>query len=172
MKTKEARQILEEFLKNALFEFRDIDVVEDDEAKEYYFNILADTDAARLIGRNGETLASIQHLLKNIYRHNEIYGENEHVKFDVDSYKKNQEENVIQMAEKKAKDVQDSGRNAVLPPMSPYFRRLVHVYVKDNYPDLVSSSSGIGSHRSVCISTTSSENGQAKKTDLYEELDL
>ncbi|EKD48220.1 MAG: hypothetical protein ACD_65C00059G0001, partial [uncultured bacterium] len=56
------------------------------------------------------------------------------------------------MANRKADYVRQTGKNQSLPPMSPYFRRLVHMHLmQPEFDDLVTKSNGQGSFRQVVI---------------------
>ena len=115
---------------------------------------------------------SLQHLLKSIFRSQSILDEGDHVKVDVDSYRMKQESSVLNMVDSRAQQVIESGRDSVLPPMSSFFRRLVHLHVKENYPVLNTFSSGDRDHRSVCISANEPAVSEQVPSDLYAELDF
>ena len=71
---------------------------------------------------------------------------------DVDNYRKRQEDNVINLAERKVDMARKTTKMQVLPPMSPYFRRVVHLHLtKDQFDDVKTESIGDGDHRQVTI---------------------
>ena len=71
---------------------------------------------------------------------------------DVDGYKKRQEESVIRLAERKALQAIESQKEVKLPPMNPYFRRKVHLFLADKFKDQVTTeSTGEGQDRSIKI---------------------
>jgi len=115
-------------------------------------NIISDDNAGILIGRHGETLNALQHILKSL-----LWKDNpENIFFlivDADHYKKRQQENIVIMAEKKANMVKESGNTQILPPMAPYFRKLIHLHFKDNnnYSDIKTESIGEGDRRQIKI---------------------
>ena len=48
--------------------------------------------------------------------------------------------------------VRDSGMQSALPPMSAYFRRVVHLFIRDGkYTDIETESMGEGNYRQVVI---------------------
>ena len=172
MKKDEAKTLLAEMLVKAGFNLKSIEIEEMKEG-ENYINLVSETDLGTMIGRNGEFLAALQSVVRNIFRNQLITEENESVRLDVDSYRKKQEENVIEMAIKRAKFVEETGKSTILPPMSPFFRRLVHLHVKDKFPRLNTFSKGTGDYRAVCISAEAPANYLEKRSgDLYEDLDL
>ena len=169
MKLDQAQQIVETTLGKLGFVADNITIEERSEG-EYYINI-ATQDAVTLIGHSGEVLLALQHLIKNILRQQGVVEEKDHVKIDVDSYRIRQEKNVTDMADRCALKVMETTRSIALPPMSSFFRRLVHVYVKEKYPQLTTFSQGDGNYRSVMIALAEAEE-IPESSDLYHDLDL
>jgi len=103
---------------------------------------------ARLIGKGGENLGALQTLLKNILWVQN--GQNTFVSVDIDNYRKNQEERIIAKV-KKFIDIMNEQNLAEikLPPMPAFFRRLIHLWVVNNHPELSTESIGEGKTRSV-----------------------
>jgi spoIIIJ-associated protein len=172
MKTQEAKELLQQILEAAGFTIVDIEI-DETEGNEFSFNIHSD-DNPHLIGRNGDVIRSLQSLVKNVFRNQGVSEENDKIKIDVDSYRSAQEQKVLEMAETRAQRVVDSGRLSVLPPMSPFFRRLVHLHIKDKYPQLETYSKGSLSDRSVCIDLPESERNDTSEVapDLYAEIEF
>lgn len=103
-----------------------------------------------LIGYHGGTLQAIQHLLKILL--SKKIDHSFTLSLDVDNYRKRQEENVINLAEQKISQVRKDFAPRRLPPMSAYFRRLVHLHLaKPGFEDITTYSEGVGDHRSVVI---------------------
>jgi len=169
MKLDQAHQIVVEFLANLGFKADDI-VIEERSDGEYYVNIVTPESVA-LIGHSGEVLLALQHLVKSIFRQQGAVDEKDHVKIDVDSYRIRQEKNVTDMADRCSLKVIEASRQIALPPMSSFFRRLVHVYVKEKYPQLTTFSQGDGNYRSVMIALAETEE-IPESSDLYHDLDL
>lgn len=114
---------------------------------------IASKDASRIIGWHGETLNSIQHLAKSIVRQKENMDRSPFLVVDVDGYRKAQEEKVCKIADQKADFVRRTGSRVALAPMSPYFRRIVHLYVANNpdLQDLATESTGEGDYRQIVL---------------------
>jgi len=111
------------------------------------------TDASRIIGWHGETLNSVQHVLKSMVRTAENLERTPLIIVDVDGYRRMQEEKVKRIAEAKADFVRRTGNRIALSPMSPYFRRIVHLHVA-NHPelqDLTTESVGEGDFRQIVL---------------------
>jgi spoIIIJ-associated protein len=107
-------------------------------------------ESSTLIGYHGETIYALQHLLKSlIWRKT---NENVFVVLDVDGYRKRQEESVLSLAMRKVEAARTSLETQVLPPMSPYFRRVIHMALAtEEYNDIETESIGEGEHRTVTI---------------------
>lgn len=110
-------------------------------------------EPSRIIGWHGETLNSIQHLLKSIIRTLEKLERTPFIVVDVDGYRRSQEDKVRRIAEQKADFVRRTGSRIALSPMSPYFRRIVHLHVANtpNLSDLTTESVGEGEYRQIVL---------------------
>jgi spoIIIJ-associated protein len=111
------------------------------------------TEASRLIGWHGETINSLQHLLKAIIRSKERMEKSPFIVLDVDGYRRTQEDRVRHIAEEKADFVRRKKTRVALPPMNPYFRRIVHLFIA-NTPamhDLTTESIGEGDYRQIVL---------------------
>jgi len=107
-------------------------------------------DAGRLIGAKGNLLDAIQILLKNI-----LYHQNEKQVFvtvDVDGYRKAQDEQELEKVRHSIELMKKQNLGEVkLKPMRSYQRRLIHLWVNSNYPDMTTESIGNGQTRSIRI---------------------
>lgn len=130
--------------------FSDIVVTEEEDFTRA--EIVSNT-ASRIIGWHGETLNSIQHLAKSIIRKQEKSERSPFLVLDIDGYRKSQEDKVRTIAEKKADFVRRTGSRVALAPMSPYFRRIVHLHIANTpeLSDLTTMSSGQGDYRQVVL---------------------
>lgn len=146
------QETLAEILKNMGVTFRKFKVnIEDQPNGSPLYRIDIDSDeAATLIGYHGETIYALQHLLKNIVW--KKTNENLYLVLDVDGYRKRQEESVIAMAIRKVEAARKTMQDQILPPMSPYFRRVVHLELtKPEFKDIETQSVGEGEHRAVTV---------------------
>lgn len=149
-------QIIEEFMKRLGIDIGNIELSKDDNGTVRAN--LESADAPNLIGYHGETLFAIQHLIKLILwkKIDDAGKASDSEKFsftlDVEHYRRRQEENVLQLAEQKAELVRKTQKKQILPPMSPYFRRLIHLhFTQPQYKDLETVSIGDGEFRQVSI---------------------
>ncbi len=115
----------------------------------YRINIETE-DPSVLIGFHGETIHAMQHLLKVIaWRQTK---KEFNILLDVDNYRQRQEENVLSLAKRKVDIARQTNKTQVLPPMSGYFRRVVHLFLNtDDFKDISTESIGDGDHRQVTI---------------------
>jgi spoIIIJ-associated protein len=110
-------------------------------------------EPSRLIGWHGETLNAVQHILKSMIRTAKKLERAPFLVVDVDGYRLMQEDKVRKIAESKADFVRRTGARVTLPPMSPYFRRIVHMHISStpSLADLATESVGEGDYRQVVI---------------------
>lgn len=145
------KETLEKILEVMNVPFSGVTVTKEGE-NSFYVSI--DTSSSNLlIGWHGETIAAIQHVLKCLLWNQKLGGKVQ-VIVDVDGYKKRQEESVIRLAERKAEYAVESQKEIVLPAMTPYFRRKIHLHLanSDKFKDIVETTSvGEDKHRAVKI---------------------
>lgn len=123
-----------------------IDEYEGDEG-ELILDITGD-NLAVLIGRHGRTLESLQFLITSIlYRK---LGFRYPVVIDVEGYKSRQRQKIEDIAYSAAQRAVEQDRRIKLRPMSPYERRIVHLYLR-NDDRVETKSEGEGHARRVVI---------------------
>jgi spoIIIJ-associated protein len=129
------------------------DSIEVEEREDMTHAEITSSMASRIIGWHGETLNSIQHLAKSIIRQKEKLDRSPFLVLDVDGYRASQEEKVKKIASQKADFVRRTGSRVALAPMSPYFRRIVHLHVANTpeLADLTTESSGDGDYRQIVL---------------------
>lgn len=123
--------------------------LDDDEDGDSPLNLnVVGEDLGILIGRNGETLASIQYLIRLMV--NQELHRWKNIIIDVDGYKQRRAEQLNQLAHRLAEQVVSSGRPASLEPMPASERRLVHIALR-NHEHVYTASIGEDSRRKVQI---------------------
>lgn len=123
-----------------------IDEYEGDEG-ELILDITGD-NLAVLIGRHGRTLESLQFLITSIlYRK---LGFRYPVVIDVEGYKSRQRQKIEDIAYSAAQRAVEQDRRIKLRPMTPYERRIVHLYLR-NDDRVETKSEGEGHARRVVI---------------------
>lgn len=114
-------------------------------------NIRSDDPAllSMLIGRRGETLASLQLLVSLIV--SKQVGSRERIIVDAESYRERREQNLRAMAERIAQQVRRSGHPVTLEAMPPNERRIIHMALSED-TDISTESTGEGDQRRVVVS--------------------
>lgn len=105
-----------------------------------------------LIGRNAETLRSLQYMVSTVLRNKgaDVW----RVNIDVADYKKMKAERIAAQARAWIEEVQKSGTSHVAH-LNPADRRIVHQVATD-YPDIRTFSEGEGENRTITIAQISS----------------
>ncbi len=101
----------------------------------------------KLIGFHGDNIQSLQILLSGLKTRGEgalrLY-------LDVDGYKANKNQSIIDLANKTAEQAIKIERNIHLDPMNAYERRIVHTTLQDRV-DVTTESTGEGEKRHVVV---------------------
>jgi spoIIIJ-associated protein len=105
-------------------------------------------DLGVLIGRRGQTLASLQYVVRLIVA--EKLKMWVPINVDVAGYKKRRYESLQSLALRLAEQVQRNRRLIMLEPMPADERRIIHLALADN-PDITTQSMGEGEMRKVAI---------------------
>jgi spoIIIJ-associated protein len=112
-------------------------------------------DMGRIIGRAGATIDALQFLSSLIL--SKKHSKRVRVIVDAEGYREKRQKMVIRDAEVIAKDVESSGQEKALPPMSAADRRVVHMFIQESFPNLTSYSRGEGSDRQVMLAPKTPE---------------
>lgn len=107
-------------------------------------------DAGLLIGRRGQTLDALQYLLLVMVSHNRSLSQRFRVILDADGYRKRREEALQTLAQSLAARVKQTGQEAVLEPLNPLERRIVHTALMDD-PAVETYSEGEEPNRHIVI---------------------
>ena len=106
-------------------------------------------DARWLVGRHGQVLDALQYLASLAV--NRGSGQRLRVVSDADGYRARREATLKKLAHDLAAQVRSSGEEAVLDPLSPLERRIVHTALADE-PGIKTYSEGEEPERYVIIS--------------------
>ena len=118
--------------------------------KEYFFNITCEEDYSLLIGRRGETLDSIQYLVRLVANKGKNEEDFSKISVNIGNYRQKRETTLKEIAKKTANKVKKYGRSIALDPMNPFERRIIHTEIS-KIDDVVSYSVGENSERKVVI---------------------
>ena len=117
------------------------------EEKQWVLNVTGE-DMRNLIGRRGDTLASLQYITRLIVSRRLQRRAN--IIVDVDQYKHRRADRLEQLANRMADQAVDRGRKVTLEPMPPHERRIIHVSLRQR-EDVTTESIGEGRYRKVTI---------------------
>lgn len=112
------------------------------------FKITGGTDAARLIGKRGQTLDAIQYLAEKTVT--KQFGSGIHFEIDVEDYLDKRRTELIQLATRLAEKAQQTGKPMVINRINAQDRRVVHIALKENR-EIRTQSAGNGELRKLLI---------------------
>ena len=101
-----------------------------------------------VIGRRGETLDAIQHLVN--YSVNRGSEKRMHINVDAENYRSKREDSLVHLAEKMAAKAVKYKRSMALEPMNSYERHVIHTALQ-NYEGVSTSSVGVEPNRRVVV---------------------
>ncbi len=119
-----------------------------------FININSDGLDGLLIGRRGETLASIQHVVNRIFTSKT--GKHSKVTVDVGGYVKRKHRLLIEKAHKVAERVRKTKKDYDFEPLKASERRIIHLAIAD-VNDVTTYTIGDGLLRKVVVTPKSSE---------------
>lgn len=116
-------------------------------------------DSARLIGKRGQTLDAIQHLVdKGVAKQ---FGSGLHVEIDVEGYLDRRKAELTELADRLAKKALQTQKPMVINRINSHDRRIVHLALKEN-KEIRTQSAGNGDLRKLLILPRKKQGG--KKT--------
>lgn len=113
-------------------------------------------DSGLLIGREGQTLSSIQYLVSRIV--SKAMGAFIPLQVDAGDYRERQDEKLREMARQLARRVHETGRPHSTRPLSSYHRRVVHMALQDD-TEIQTRSKGEGQLKRVILFRKSGKPG-------------
>lgn len=111
-------------------------------------NVFKIEDAKMFIGKQGLILGNLQLILRKIIKKEldkEIY-----LTLDIDNYRKNKINSYKSIANSAAEEVSTTGQQKILPPLSSYARRIIHMELAKRN-DVETESVGIGDQRRLVV---------------------
>ncbi len=101
-----------------------------------------------LIGKNGQTLEAMEHLIRAMFLKDEERGTT--LAIDINDYKRTKASYVIELAKQAVMRVRNTQKAEALLPMTAYERRMVHMELA-SYPDVATESIGEDPQRRIVI---------------------
>lgn len=117
---------------------------------ENYLSIICEDDYSFIIGRRGETLDSIQYLVRLVANRGRAEEEYVRISINIGNYREKRENTLKDIARKSANRVLKYNRNVSLEPMNPFERRIIHTVIAD-IKGVSSHSVGMDADRRVII---------------------
>lgn len=109
-----------------------------------------------LIGKDGETLDALQHVLRLAMA--KKYKQALKVLVDINGYREKRKKMLTIMAKRMADRVKRTGKRQKTDPLNPYERRIIHTLFKHN-KKITTKSEGEGHTKKVVISPVGNRNG-------------
>jgi predicted RNA-binding protein Jag len=142
------QEILEKLMQLLDFDVR-IEIQTGDTSR---LNVVGDDDEKEalgaLIGRKGERLSALQHLVNLMLSRR--MGDWTRVLVDVEDYRGRRERQLVEIAKRASERVVETGKMLQLEPMSALERRWIHIALRDN-PDVVTQSIGEEPNRRIVV---------------------
>lgn len=114
---------------------------------EYQANIRTKGFNGLLIGKKGETLLALQHIIRRILQRKlpEVK-----LMIDISNYRKRRDDKIVRMAKELAESAKTSGEEKSIESLNPYERWLIHTALQSD-PDVVTHTEGEGVYKKVII---------------------
>ena len=107
-------------------------------------------DSRFMIGRDGETLRSLNHLIRKIIEKGQGEETATNIFIDINGYQKKRFDSLKTIAHMMAERARYFKSNIEIDPMPAYERRIIHMFL-ENAKDIKTESEGYGPNRKVVI---------------------
>lgn len=107
-------------------------------------------DSRFMIGKDGETLRSLNHLVRKIIEKESGIEEQSNLFIDINGYQKKRFDNLKNIAHMMAERAKYFKSNIEIDPMPANERRIIHMFL-ENIPEIKTESEGFGPNRRVVI---------------------
>ncbi|MDP3792893.1 MAG: R3H domain-containing nucleic acid-binding protein [bacterium] len=121
---------------------------DDRNSKAILVSIYTSENARFLIGKNGQNLKSLEHVLRSIFLKKTT--EISNIIVDVNDYRKSQTNQLIDLAKQTVTKVRSTQKAEAMFPMSPFERRIVHMELA-SCPDIATESIGAEPNRRIVV---------------------
>ncbi len=141
--------LIKELITKTSFHVEDI-VVSYDEDTESTWYAIKTSESRFFIGRDGETLMALNHLVKRLIEKNSELENIPQYIIDVDDFQKRKIDNLKAIAHMMSERARYFKSTIEIDPMSPYDRKIIHSFLQKK-TDLKTESVGEGRERRVTI---------------------
>ncbi|HOD35014.1 MAG TPA: RNA-binding cell elongation regulator Jag/EloR [Syntrophales bacterium] len=118
------------------------------EAPDATLLVVEGNDNGLLIGKRGQTLDALQHLVNKAVNRQEK--DRKQIVIDTEDYRRKREESLVALAEKLARKAKRTRKAVTLSNMNARERRIIHLALQGD-ESLTTKSRGEGSHRKIII---------------------
>ena len=125
---------------------------------------LSGEDMALIIGKRGQTLDSLQYLVRLVV--NKEYDDSYRVMLDTENYRERRKETLESLAKNIAFKVKRNRRSVSLEPMNPYERRIIHSALQ-NDKFVATTSEGVDPNRYVVVYLKKNVNNNYSRNNSY-----
>ena len=122
--------------------------VDDKNSKALLLSVYTPENAKFLIGKDGQNLKSLEHVLRAMFL--KKIPEIANIVVDVNDYKKSRTMQVVDIARQAVARVRSTQKAEALLPMSAYERRIVHMELA-SCPDIATESIGAEPNRRIVV---------------------
>lgn len=144
------KKIIEEVLNAGGFSYEEVSL-HDPEFEDMSWFKIRSNDSHHLIGKQGESLSALNHLIKKIVDKNKD-DKNLSLDFfiDVNDFQKKKVDSIKTIAHMMAERARFFKSSVDVDPMSPFERKIMHSYLA-KHPDIKTESEGTGPKRHIVI---------------------
>ena len=114
-------------------------------------------DSRFMIGRDGETLRSLNHLIQKMADKDRVEEKTPSIFIDINGYQKKRFDSLKNIAHMMAERARYFKSNIEVEPMSAYERRIIHMFL-EGAKDIKTESEGYGASRRVVIKYINNDN--------------
>lgn len=149
MKQDKIKEIIEQIFKYSMCT---LSKCEFSEEGEMLWCMIETPDSSFMIGRDGETLRSLNHLVQKMIEKDIVQTEEKRPSLfiDINGYQKKRFDNLKNIAHMMAERARYFKSNIEIEPMPAYERRIIHMFLEGS-KDIKTESEGYGPTRRVVI---------------------
>lgn len=141
------KQIIEDIFKHTSCTLSSCEISDEDGT---LWCLIETPDSRFMIGREGETLRSLNHLVRKIIEKNMGEDSAGALFIDINGYQKKRFDTLKQTAHMMAERARYFKSNIEIDPMPAYERRIIHMFLEGS-PNIKTESEGFGPNRKVII---------------------
>lgn len=145
---EKTKEVLESIFKHIGCSINKIDFSDND---GMFWYMIETPDSGFMIGRDGETLKSLNHIVQKIIEKDLLPEEKSpNVFIDINGYHKKRFENLKNIAHMMAERARYFKSNIEIDPMPAYERKIIHMFL-EGAKNIRTESEGVGPNRKVVI---------------------